>query len=527
MLKFKPISITDKAAIDRYLQRSGKRSCDYAFANLFSWKHFYRTEWCESGGYLIFRFHISGSEKIAYLEPLGDGDIGNILKEIKNDAESFRQPLRLAALSDSFVEKVKALPVLQGFHFYKNRDLANYVYAADALRNLPGKKFHSKRNHIAKFEQLYTECKPRALTKDDYATVREILDKWASALTTPSLSVRMEGKMIETAFQNFEVLGLRGTVLCANGKAAAFSFGSMLNGDTFCVHVEKASDEYEGAFTKINQATAQSLPESVRFINREEDLGILNLRKAKLSYHPDELLSENSAFDTKCEEADAWKLWQQCFPEDDDTFMASYIYPYSDEQSRVLLYDGGELAAMFHVHSFISAWGQVGYMYGLGTDPAKRGKGLACKVIIDSLKRQKEQGNIATWVIQENKGFQGWQHRLGFGPSGKETMRFTTPDGFDFGGDPVNDWGLCRILDAEKYLQRYAETHPAENSEFFLEDPIFSENSGTYALAGGKVRFSAGSSVPGRESLSPQHLLEKYRMDDGTELKYIVVPGQR
>ena len=166
-------------------------------------------------------------------------------------------------------------------------------------------------------------------------------------------------------------------------------------------------------------------------------------------------------------------------------------------------------------------------MYGLGTDPAKRGKGLACKVIIDSLKRQKEQGNIATWVIQENKGFQGWQHRLGFGPSGKETMRFTTPDGFDFGGDPVNDWGLCRILDAEKYLQRYAETHPAENSEFFLEDPIFSENSGTYALAGGKVRFSAGSAVPGRESLSPQHLLEKYRMDDGTELKYIVVPGQR
>lgn len=527
MLQFKQISITDKATIDRYLQRSGKRSCDYAFANLFSWKHFYRTEWCENGGFLIFRFHISGSEKTAYLEPLGDGSIENILKEIKADADALKQPLRLAALSDAFVEKIKGLPILQNFHFYKNRDLANYVYNAETLRMLPGKKFHSKRNHIAKFEQLYTECKPRVLTKDDYPTVREILDKWASALTTPSLSVCMEGKMIETAFQNFEALGLRGTVLCANGKAAAFSFGSMVSADTFCVHVEKASDEYEGTFAKINQAMAQSLPENVKFINREEDLGILNLRKAKLSYHPDELLGENYAFDTKCEEADAWKLWQLCFPEDDDTFMASYIYPYSNEQSRVLLYDEGELAAMFHVHSFISDWGQVGYMYGLGTDPAKRGKGLACKVIIDSLKRQKEQGNIATWVIQENKGFQGWQHRLDFGASGKETMRFITPDGFDFGGDPVNDWGLCRILDAEKYLRRYVETHPAENSEIFLEDPIFSENSGTYTLNSGKVVFAQNTAKTGAERLGPQQLLEKYRMDDGTELKYIVVPGQR
>lgn len=529
MLQFKPILITDKAKIDRSLQRSGKRSSDYAFANLFSWKHFYRTEWCENGGYLIFRFHISGSEKIAYLEPLGDGDLENILKEIRNDADGFKQPLRFTALSEAFVEKVKAMPILQGFHFYKNRDLANYVYSAESLRALPGKKFHAKRNHIAKFEQLYPECKPRGLTKDDYTTVHEILDKWMSALITPSLSVRMEGEMIETAFKNFDALGLRGMVLCANGKAVAFAFGSMVSSDTFCVHVEKASDEYEGAFAKINQATAQSLPECIKFINREEDLGIPNLRRAKLSYHPENLLETYSAFDTQSEEADAWKLWQICFPNDDDTFMASYIYPYSDEQSRVLLYDGNELAAMFHVHSFISDWGQVGYMYGLGTDPAKRGKGLACKVIIDSLKRLKEQGNIAAWVIQENKGFQGWQHRLDFGPSGKETLRFITPDGFDFGGDPVNDWGLCRILDAEKYLRRYAETHPAENSEIFLEDPIFKENTGTYTLSEGMIMFSAenGNADSGGKAISPQRLLEKYRMDDGTELKYTVVPGQR
>ncbi|MCK9181757.1 MAG: GNAT family N-acetyltransferase [Fibrobacteraceae bacterium] len=522
MIQFKPISLADRPIFEKYLKKSEKQDCSYAFANLFAWKHLYHTLWCEKDGFLITRFHIAGSEKIAYLEPLGNGDLEQILSEIKSDADAVKQPLRLAALSNRFFENAQKSNILKDFYFYKNRDLANYIYSAEKLRSLSGKSLHSKRNHIAKFEELYPECKGRTLTREDFPAIQRILDKWSSNQEEENSTMKMEREMIRTALENYEALGLHGVILCANGKAVAFSFGSMINSDTFCVHVEKADEDYKGAFARINQVMAESLPKSVKYINREEDLGLLNLRKAKLSYHPETIAEEYFAFSPTGEEADIWKLWQECF-HDGDTFMASYMYPYSDANSRVLLYDEGKLAAMFHVHSFKSSWGQVGYMYGLGTDPLKRGEGLATKVIIDSLKHLKEQGNLAAWVIQENKGFQGWQHRLNFASSGKETLRFLTPDDFDFGGDPEDDWGLCRILNPKKYLERYVEKHPDEKSEFSLEDPIFPENSGTYTLDGKNVIFSPKM---GKEIVSPQELLARYSMDDGTELKYIVGSGQ-
>ena len=92
---------------------------------------------------------------------------------------------------------------------------------------------------------------------------------------------------------NFEYLGLRGGVICVEGKMVAFSLGAPLTEDTFDVHVEKAiTNNFHGAYTIMNQQFVLNETPEFKYINREEDMGIESLRKAKLSYQPDILLEK-------------------------------------------------------------------------------------------------------------------------------------------------------------------------------------------------------------------------------------------
>jgi hypothetical protein len=130
---------------------------------------------------------------------------------------------------------------------------------------------------------------------------------------------------------------------------------------------------------------------------------------------------------------------------------------------------------------------------------------------------------MVAWIIQENKDFNCWEHRFGFAPAGNTVLHFETPDGFDFGGDPENDWGLCRVLFAHRYLQKYMDLHPATQVEFDLYDALFPENSGHYVLQNGQVSFIPCDDFENAEKLLPADLLVKYPLEGGTKLKYIRV----
>jgi hypothetical protein len=96
----------------------------------------------------------------------------------------------------------------------------------------------------------------------------------------------------QTAFDNFEQLGLIGGALRINGEIQAYSYGQPLGEDTFGVHAEKSLYEIDGGFTMINREFAEHNCAGYRYINREEDLGLESLRKAKMSYHPTILLEK-------------------------------------------------------------------------------------------------------------------------------------------------------------------------------------------------------------------------------------------
>ena len=524
---FRPINLESKKTIDRYLKQANKQCCDYAFANIYAWAAFYKTVWCEVDGFLIFRFHVAGSRKLAYLEPLGSGDISKAIDFIQNDAANeTHQPIRFFSLSKEFLEQVKDLPALQSQRFYKNRSFGNYIYTQEKLAKLAGRKLHGKRNHIAQFEKLYPDFTWKIIDpQNDISAIQEILGQWISSQGKATTTILQEKMMIEKSLQAYKDLSMFGILLKVGEKNVAFAYGSQVNANTFCIHAEKADTHYEGSYAKINQLFAQNLPAEIEYINREEDMGLETLRKAKLSYYPDILSEEYFSYDTRSPEAQIWELWQTCFPEDDDAFMPNFIYPYSEDSSRITLYKNDRLASMLHLIEGETSWGKIGYIYGLATDPHFRNQGYASQILEKAIEQAYAQGKIALWAIQENKDYHIWQTKLGFSDPQTEALHFDVEDGFNFGEKPETDFGICRIIHVQAYLSLYAKEHPEYNSEISVEDMQLPANRGTYVIQNGTVTKLTRESA--NKSFKIAEILKNWPIFAGNRIKIAVVSRQR
>lgn len=519
-MNFQPIHLKDLPVFQRFLSAANKQCCDYALANLYAWSAYYRTEWAESGGFLVIRFHIAGSEKWAYLEPLGSGNFENAFENIRKAANESGQPVRFFSLSENFTESLRNSPLTGSLHFYKDRNFGNYIYTRERLASLAGRKLHSKRNHIATFNRRYPNYQWKILSPEsDLPLLRQLLDSWISSQESATTTILEERQMIETSLAHYRELNLFGILLSVNGEPIAFSYGSKVRSDTFCTHVEKANTRYEGAYAKINQLMAEALPESIRFINREEDMGIPELRKSKLSYLPETISEEFFAYDADSEEGKIWALWQKSFPNDDDSFLTSFIYPYSNESNRMTLYENERLASMLHLFEFSGDWGRTAYIYGLATDPDFRHKGYASSLISKALIRAFQRKDLAVWAIPENKEFKCWQERLEFSNFQTEPLHFLTDDGFSFGENPATDMGIFRIIDMEAYLNLFAKENSSVEEVIPVFDKLLPSNSGTFRIFEGKAHKISAEFV-NENRFSPAEIANRYTLRGGKRLKF-------
>ena len=227
--------------------------------------------------------------------PVGTGDLKAALKELIEDAGKENQPFcMLGVCANMRTELETILP--EQFTFTEDRDYADYIYLRSDLSTLKGKKFQAKRNHINRFRNTYPDYEYAPITPD---RIRECLDleaEWCKVNNCDQQEgTGNERRALVYALHNFEALGLTGGILRVNGKIVAFTFGMPINHETFGVHVEKADTTIDGAYAMINYEFANRIPEQYIYINREEDLGIEGLRKAKLSYQPVTILEKYMA----------------------------------------------------------------------------------------------------------------------------------------------------------------------------------------------------------------------------------------
>lgn len=164
---------------------------------------------------------------------------------------------------------------------------ADYIHKRSNLADLPGRKFHKKRNHVNYFTD-HNEYHTLPLTAQTIPAARKVTEEWKERHGTPG-----DYEATLRALDNYEQLGLTGEVTFVGGKPAGFVIGEMRGNDGWCIiHFEKANTSYQGLFQFINQHFALSLPASCRVLNREQDLGDEGLRQAKRTYRPDALLKK-------------------------------------------------------------------------------------------------------------------------------------------------------------------------------------------------------------------------------------------
>lgn len=292
-LQFKEIELSDKPLIDNCLKGNVLRASEYCFSNLFCWKERFKTEFAVHDGLLFVRFR-DNVNKNSYLLPFGKGDLPKAVALIKEDAAAFDNQFQIRGLTPCMCDELEnAMPGV--FTFKLNRSVSDYIYTSEKLIHLKGKKLQSKRNHINRFKRE-NKWEYKSLTNNPelVKSCRGMLHKWmVENAEDKDDSLIYDNIATNLMLENFEYMQLRGGVICVEGKMVAFSIGAPLSADTFVVHVEKAMTERaHGAYAIINQQFVLHEAAEFTYINREEDMGLEPLRKAKLSYHPDILLEK-------------------------------------------------------------------------------------------------------------------------------------------------------------------------------------------------------------------------------------------
>ena len=282
MLEFKVIELSDKPWIDSLLKISDFRGCEYCFANNMAWRRMHDTRITR---FKDFYISCSFDGGIYFTFPAGGGDHAEVLGEMKRFAEANGSPFVIGSVTPDLFPVFKENFPEGSYEITCDEGDWDYVYNASDLAELKGKKYHGKRNHLKKL--LDGEYSYEPLTEKDFDDcITYAVGTYNRSDAYDDRSKVCEQFAINTYFENFHALGLSGGVLRVGGDVAAFTIGERINSDTLGVHIEKAEASVEGAYPAINYLFARSASEGFSYINREEDLGIEGLRKAKRSYHP-------------------------------------------------------------------------------------------------------------------------------------------------------------------------------------------------------------------------------------------------
>ena len=295
-INLQKFNYTDKPTFDKYF---GSRYCEnsgYTFTNFFMLRKMRDYRWAiEDDVLYIFS---SNEEIFAAWQPIGAPDkmqdaITKILRVAEENCGD--RKFMFALVEKIFADELERYPHAK-FNITAERDRFDYVYLAQDLINLSGRKFHRKKNHLNAFKKEYPDAKYLPITEEIIPKCREELNIWYETHKRDDNSyIFYEQAAIHEIFDHFDAFKLRGGAILLDNRVVAFTFGEKLNSDTVVIHVEKADPNIRGIYVAINQNFVAHEWADMIYINREEDMGIEGLRKAKESYRPVKMIEKYNA----------------------------------------------------------------------------------------------------------------------------------------------------------------------------------------------------------------------------------------
>ena len=337
MIPFKSPELNDREAAAKVVAASGYIGSDACFTNVYLLRKKYGTQVALQDGFL-FRYYNGQGSRRGYAFPLGEGDVSAALARIVDDARESGRPLefclvdepRAQILQEYFNANAGSNGAESPLHFEENRGDSDYIYSAEGLATLSGNQYRKKRNHISRFTRSYEQFELRHITPENTSVALDLEKQWLKSVagetaceptceceeaaraecSEDEMSRMAEYCAIQEALENFDELGMKGVVLYVGGVPAGMTMASEISPGVWDIHFEKVIDEYavNGGYAVINKMFAERLVTAgAKFINREEDIGLEGLRKAKLSYYPLTILDKThvtSHLDLHCHPRD-------------------------------------------------------------------------------------------------------------------------------------------------------------------------------------------------------------------------------
>ncbi|ATD80827.1 MULTISPECIES: DUF2156 domain-containing protein [Desulfovibrio] len=284
--KFIPVSLDDSQRYYDIWQRTPQRSLDYTLANLWGWQEYYGLEWCFEDSMCWIRQ--TRPYEVCWA-PVGDWnavDWKSLLPCSFNETahEVVRVPEELLHV---WQERLPGLVDAE-----EDRGQWEYLYKQEELADLPGNRFHKKRNHYNSYIKNYGEPDYHDLDDrmiEDVLAVQDDWCQWHECEDSPSL--RAENEAINRVLSHWNSFrNLVGGSLYVDGKMVAFSVGENLDGTSLGVHYEKGLSGFKGVYQTINCTFARRAGTGFTYINRAQDLDEEGLRQAKMTYMPTDFL---------------------------------------------------------------------------------------------------------------------------------------------------------------------------------------------------------------------------------------------
>ncbi len=290
MLTFESITADNVLKSVDYFKYKVSRTSDYTIGAMYMWRDFYQTQFTIFDDMILYK--VKFLNRTSFTFPVGGGSLPKAMDALKEYCKENDIPLwfctvpeeAVSTLVDKYGGTIPSTP---------SRDWADYLYLADDLANMAGRKFSGQRNHINKFKKLYPDYKYQRITSENLSRVEEFLKDYQLHHSKDASLAQEELSRTLEILGYLDTFHLPGAFIEVEGNIVALTIGEIVN-DTLHCHIEKAVRDYQGAYQMIVKEFASDMVNQfgIKYVNREEDVGDEGLRTSKLSYHPIQLLDK-------------------------------------------------------------------------------------------------------------------------------------------------------------------------------------------------------------------------------------------
>lgn len=289
MLTFEPINEDNILKTSDFFKYKLSRTSDYTIGAMYMWREFYETSYAIYDDMILYK--VKFLNRTTFTIPVGTGSMDRAMSALREYCIANDIPLWFCTvpveckdfLINNYNGTVPGEP---------SRDWSDYLYNAQDLATMAGRRYSGQRNHINKFKKLYPDYQYHKITPDNIHRVINFLNEYQATFDKDSTLAREELARALELMPNIFKFKLPGGFIEVGDTIVAMSVGEIIKDTLYC-HIEKARREYEGSYQMIvKEFATNNITDEVKYINREEDVGDLGLRTSKLSYHPIDILDK-------------------------------------------------------------------------------------------------------------------------------------------------------------------------------------------------------------------------------------------